>query len=125
MISKSCAGTANLKLPYLHVALLSEYAPDNATIIISFANSPLIVCVHKIIYLVCILLQNDQEKSRYKLLFETVGWFFFDLLLLGYVEDTVTGKSFYLPRGLSWSIFIEVITKLSLLNVVLKSVSFN
>ena len=61
-----------------------------------------------LLYLLWVVLQNDEEKSKHKLLLETIGWFFFDLLLLGYVEDVVTGKSFYLPGGLSWTIFIEV-----------------
>jgi len=39
---------------------------------------------------------------------ETVSWFFFDLLFLGYVEDSHSGESFQLPGGLSWSIYIEV-----------------
>lgn len=41
-----------------------------------------------------------------------VGWFFFELLILGYVEDPATGKSFPLPGGLSWEIYVEV-TRLS------------
>lgn len=39
---------------------------------------------------------------------EVVNWFFFDLLILGYVEDPTSGESFRLPGGLSWGIFIEV-----------------
>jgi len=39
---------------------------------------------------------------------ETISWFFFDLLFLGYVEDSHSGESFQLPGGLSWSIYIEV-----------------
>ena len=39
---------------------------------------------------------------------ETISWFFFDLLFLGYVEDSHSGESFHLPGGLSWSIYVEV-----------------
>ena len=39
---------------------------------------------------------------------EVIGWFFFDLLILGYVEDPVTGNSFRIPGGLEWAIYIEV-----------------
>ncbi len=39
---------------------------------------------------------------------EVIGWFFFDLLILGYVEDPVTGRSFRVPGGLQWAIYIEV-----------------
>ena len=39
---------------------------------------------------------------------EVIGWFFFDLLILGYVEDPATGKSFRIPGGLEWAIYIEV-----------------
>jgi len=37
-----------------------------------------------------------------------IGWFFFDLLILGYAEDPSSGKSFHLPAGLSWNFFIEI-----------------
>ena len=39
---------------------------------------------------------------------EVIGWFFFDLLMLGYVEDSDTGLSFRIPGGLSWAIYVEV-----------------
>ena len=39
---------------------------------------------------------------------EVIGWFFFDLLMLGYVEDSDTGLSFHIPGGLSWAIYVEV-----------------
>ena len=39
---------------------------------------------------------------------EMIGWFFFDLLILGYVEDPATGKSFRIPGGLEWAIYVEV-----------------
>lgn len=37
-----------------------------------------------------------------------MGWFFFDLFLLGYVEDPVTGYSFRFPGGMKWAIYVEV-----------------
>ena len=48
------------------------------------------------------------ERDRYQQLMGVIGWFFFDLLILGYVEDPVTGKSFRIPGGLHWAIYIEV-----------------
>ena len=44
----------------------------------------------------------------YRRLIEVIGWFFFDLLILGYVEDRNTGLSFRLPGGLDWVIYVEV-----------------
>ena len=38
----------------------------------------------------------------------TIGWFFFRLFIIGYVEDPVSGKSFSLPSGLSLEIYVEV-----------------
>ena len=61
-------------------------------------------------------LQESVDKSegeRYHQLMETIGWFFFDLLILGYVEDLATGKSFRIPGGLKWAIYIEVNTYIS------------
>ena len=39
---------------------------------------------------------------------EIIGWFFFNLLILGYVEDKDTGLSFRLPGGRGWRVYIEV-----------------
>ena len=39
---------------------------------------------------------------------EVIGWFFFDLLMLGYVEDSDSGQSFRIPGGLAWAIYVEV-----------------
>lgn len=39
---------------------------------------------------------------------DTINWFFFDLFILGYVEDPLTGTSFRYPGGLEWAIYIEV-----------------
>ena len=38
----------------------------------------------------------------------TLAWFFFDLLIFGYVEDLETGVAFRLPGGLQWRLFVEV-----------------
>ena len=46
--------------------------------------------------------------EHYQCLLETVGWFFFNLLLLGYVEDRTSGASFCIPSGLEWSVYAEV-----------------
>ena len=51
---------------------------------------------------------EEIEKITYNELMEMIGWFLFDLLLLGYVEDPESGLSFCLPRKLEWSIYIEV-----------------
>ena len=39
---------------------------------------------------------------------DSINWFFFDLLILGYVEDPLTGQSFRFPGGLEWSVYVEV-----------------
>ena len=39
---------------------------------------------------------------------DSISWFFFDLLVLGYVEDRNSGLSFRLPGDLSWTIYVEV-----------------
>lgn len=49
-----------------------------------------------------------KTDSSYYQLMKSVSWFFFDLFLLGYVEDQSTGLSFRLPGGLEWAIYIEV-----------------
>ncbi len=51
---------------------------------------------------------DESESERYQELLEVIGWFFFDLLLLGYVEDPPTGRSFRIPGSLGWAIFVEV-----------------
>lgn len=51
---------------------------------------------------------DEKERERYCQLMDVIGWFFFDLFILGYVEDPNTGKSFRLPGGLKWAVYIEV-----------------
>ena len=70
--------------------------------------------MHAVILCVCSvlsLLQNScqqKEKDQYKELMDTVNWFLFELLVLGYVEDPTSGASFRLPGGLCWAVYIEV-----------------
>ena len=53
-------------------------------------------------------LVHESERVHHQQLMEVIGWFFFDLLMLGYVEDPDTGKSFRIPGGLAWAIYVEV-----------------
>ena len=50
----------------------------------------------------------DPEKQNYYKIIESISWFFFDLLIIGYIEDNDTGLSFCLPAELNWKIYIEV-----------------
>eukprot|EP00731_Ephydatia_muelleri_P026772 Em0018g872a len=52
--------------------------------------------------------KQTAEHTLYHRLIEVISWFFFDLLILGYVEDRDTGLSFHLPGGLDWVIYVEV-----------------
>ena len=57
--------------------------------------------------------QDSVDKAdvhTYQQLLQTVDWFFFDLFLLGYVEDPATGQSFRFPGGMAWAVYIEVYT---------------
>ena len=56
---------------------------------------------------------DESEDQNYKELMKVIGWFFFDLFLLGYVEDTITGLSFSIPGGMDWKIFVEVPSRIS------------
>ena len=51
---------------------------------------------------------DESERVRHWQLMKVIGWFFFDLLMLGYVEDSDTGQSFRIPGGRSWAIYVEV-----------------
>ena len=51
---------------------------------------------------------DDKERLNYTKLIETIGWFFSDLFILGYVEDPVTGNSFRFPGGMQWAVYVEV-----------------
>ena len=65
------------------------------------------VCVRVLFSLVQDSCQQ-KEKDQYKELMDTVNWFLFELLVLGYVEDPTSGASFRLPGGLCWAVYIEV-----------------
>lgn len=51
---------------------------------------------------------HQGEFEDYKKLIDRVNWFFFELFLLGYVEDHDTGESFHAPEDLGWKFYIEV-----------------
>ena len=51
---------------------------------------------------------DESERVHHQKLMEVIGWFFFDLLILGYVEDFNTGLSFRIPGGKAWAIYVEV-----------------
>ena len=53
---------------------------------------------------------SEDERKIYDQLIESIGWFFFDLFILGYVEDPATGHSFRFPGGVKISIYVEVST---------------
>ena len=58
-----------------------------------------------------ITLQDSVDKAEvyaFQQLLQTIDWFFFDLFLLGYVEDPATGQSFRFPGGMAWAVYIEV-----------------
>ena len=48
------------------------------------------------------------EQVNYQSLKDIIAWFFFDLLVLGYVEDLESGLSYRIPGGLEWAVYIEV-----------------
>ena len=58
------------------------------------------------------------EQERYKRWIDKVGWFFFQLLVTGYVEDIESGECFQLPVGLEWKIYVEVCTIVSAISFV-------
>ncbi|CAI8052619.1 E3 ubiquitin-protein ligase rnf213-alpha [Geodia barretti] len=51
---------------------------------------------------------DEREGKHYKELIKVISWFFFDLLLLGYVEDPITGLSVCISGGMDWKIYVEV-----------------
>ena len=52
--------------------------------------------------------QDTDSQYQYYQLMDSINWFFFDFLILGYVEDPVTGHGFRFPGGLEWSVYVEV-----------------
>lgn len=101
------------------------HSPESLTIAVNEAFTPL-SAINKLSTLSCTNLgsaiffnftlmpyssngiQDDSERRHLEKLIETISWFFFDFLVLGYVEDTNTGASFRLPGGLEWAVYIEV-----------------
>ena len=53
------------------------------------------------------------EGKHYNELMTVIGWFFFDLIILSYVEDQATGLSVSIPGGMGWRIFAEVPSRIS------------
>ena len=51
---------------------------------------------------------DTDSQYQYRQLTDSINWFFFDFLILGYVEDPVTGHGFRFPGGLEWSVYVEV-----------------
>ena len=51
---------------------------------------------------------DESERVRHWQLMEVIGWFFFDLFMLGYVEDSDTGQSFCILGERAWAIYVEV-----------------
>ena len=84
----------------IHILTLPCYAPQN----IFWINPVQLYCT------LCSMQDSveSSERSRYLEFMKMIGWFFFDLFLLGYVEDFKTGLSFRLPGGLQWKVYIEV-----------------
>ena len=57
------------------------------------------------------LFQNnvaDEERKQFTQLMDKIGWFIFDLFILGYVHDSHTGMTFAVPKGVNWKVYIEV-----------------
>ena len=52
---------------------------------------------------------TELDENLYRDVMKRVERFFFDLIFLGYVEDSDSGVSFKLPGDLQWSLFFEVI----------------
>ncbi len=52
--------------------------------------------------------QAKDERDRIAQLTDTIGWFFYHFLVLGYIEDPTTGTSYRFPGGQEWAVYIEV-----------------
>ena len=52
--------------------------------------------------------EDEDDKAQFGKLSSQISWFFFSLLIVGYVEEYCSGLSYRLPGGLMWSIFVEV-----------------
>ena len=52
--------------------------------------------------------RKDHKDKKFQELMSSICWFFFHILILGYVYDVASGKGFYMPVGLNWQIYVEV-----------------
>ena len=52
--------------------------------------------------------RSDHKDKKFQELMSSICWFFFHILILGYVYDGASGKGFYMPVGLNWQIYVEV-----------------
>ena len=52
--------------------------------------------------------QKAEVPHEVSTLIDVIGWFFFDFIILGYVEDHTSGLSFSIPHSTTWRLFIEV-----------------
>ncbi|XP_019859705.1 PREDICTED: uncharacterized protein LOC109587936, partial [Amphimedon queenslandica] len=50
----------------------------------------------------------EEERKEFEALMNKIGWFIFDFLVLGYIQDPHTGASFSVPLTENWKIFVEV-----------------
>ena len=50
---------------------------------------------------------HEGEQKEYASRIDILNWFFFELLLIGYVEDSDTGLCFHFPEDLKWTVYIE------------------
>lgn len=50
----------------------------------------------------------EEERQAFEKLMDKIGWFMFDLLVLDYVQDHLSGVSFSTPIATAWKIYIEV-----------------
>ncbi|KAI6653727.1 hypothetical protein LOD99_3231 [Oopsacas minuta] len=51
---------------------------------------------------------SDKKDKKFQELMSSICWFFFYILILGYVYDEASGKGFYMPVGLNWQVYVEV-----------------
>ena len=87
---------------------------NDCTIHFNFTLLPPGVCLINCIFVHFLTLQllkrnvADEERKQFTQLMDKVGWFMFDLFILGYIHDSHTGMSFAVPKGLNWKVYIEV-----------------
>ena len=52
--------------------------------------------------------EMEEDLRRYQALMARVHWFFSNLLVFGYVHDSVGHRFFHLPANAKWSFYVEV-----------------